>query len=224
MIRYMFLFTLLLAFCASASNAALISPIDVHVGEEVTLTLRIKNTSSAPIEMLSARIKPEEMPGWLKQKSTPKVDLVKPLKVALLPLRIFISPHAEINTVETIDVVLTDNHGHTWSFSVPLAIYDIIPKESRLYQNYPNPFNPETWIPYQLKQPAFVSIRIYNATGIPVCTLFLGHKEAGTYLSKKRAAYWDGRNDRGEKVASGVYFYAIDAGNYTAVRKLIVLK
>ena len=98
------------------------------------------------------------------------------------------------------------------------------PGEFALYQNYPNAFNPETWIPYQLPDDMDVSIRIYSVSGQLVKNLELGHKTAGFYTSKDKAAYWDGRNEAGEKVSSGVYFYTIQAGDFTATRKMVVAK
>jgi flagellar hook assembly protein FlgD len=89
-------------------------------------------------------------------------------------------------------------------------------------QNYPNPFNPETWIPYQLKDDADVMIRIYDISGNMVRELKIGYKLAGIYTSPDRVAYWDGRNESGESVSSGVYFYNIQAGNYNATKKTIV--
>ena len=98
------------------------------------------------------------------------------------------------------------------------------PLVSALLQNYPNPFNPETWIPYQLKEDTDVQIRIYTATGRLVRTLDLGSKLTGAYISRERAAYWDGSNEVGEQVSSGVYFYHIQAGKFLAVRKMLVLR
>ena len=98
------------------------------------------------------------------------------------------------------------------------------PKETALLANYPNPFNPETWIPYQLAEPADVTLTIYTVNGQVVRQLSLGHQLAGTYQSKSRAAYWDGRNAVGEAVASGVYFYTLSAGNFTATRKMLIRK
>ena len=100
----------------------------------------------------------------------------------------------------------------------------LLPKETALLPNYPNPFNPETWIPYQLVKPAEVTLHIYTVNGVLVRTLALGHQPAGTYHSKSRAAYWDGRNEQGERVASGVYFYTLTAGDFTATRKLLIRK
>ena len=100
----------------------------------------------------------------------------------------------------------------------------LTPKETGLLQNYPNPFNPETWIPYQLAEPADVTLTIYDIQGHVVRDLDLGHQRAGMYHSRARAAHWDGRNAVGEPVASGVYFYTLTAGDFAATRKLLIRK
>jgi steroid delta-isomerase-like uncharacterized protein len=107
---------------------------------------------------------------------------------------------------------------------VRLRLGHIIPEKSALLQNYPNPFNPETWIPFHLSDAAPVSIGIYNATGQLIRTLDLGHRDAGVYVSRSKAAYWDGKNEAGEAVASGIYFYSIAAGDFSATRKLVIRK
>ncbi len=99
-----------------------------------------------------------------------------------------------------------------------------IPNETSLLANYPNPFNPDTWIPYRLAKPADVSLTIYDVSGVVVRTLRLGHKPAGIYTSRSRAIHWDGRNAGGEKVAGGVYFYQFKAGEYSALRKMLIVK
>ena len=100
----------------------------------------------------------------------------------------------------------------------------LIPGETALLPNYPNPFNPETWIPYQLAEPAEVTLRIYAVNGELVRALALGQMPAGIYHSRSRAAYWDGKNDVGESVASGLYFYTLTAGNFAATRKMLIRK
>ena len=100
----------------------------------------------------------------------------------------------------------------------------LIPEETALLPNYPNPFNPETWIPYQLSEPAEVTLRIYAINGELVRTLALGQMPAGIYQSRTRAAYWDGKNDLGESVASDIYFYTLKAGDFTATRKMLIRK
>jgi hypothetical protein len=119
----------------------------------------------------------------------------------------------------------TNTLGHLkHNSAIPYSQHQLQPKQSRLWQNYPNPFNPETWIPYQLSRDSIVIISIYKATGQLLRRLHLGHNSAGVYLNKKRAAYWDGRDKYGMEVASGVYFYTIQAGNFKATRKMIILR
>ena len=97
-------------------------------------------------------------------------------------------------------------------------------RENALLANFPNPFNPETWIPYQLSKPTEVTITIYAVNGQIVRTLTLGHQPVGIYQNRNRAAYWDGKNAVGEPVASGVYFYTLTAGDFTATRKMLIRK
>jgi len=97
-------------------------------------------------------------------------------------------------------------------------------KETVLLQNYPNPFNPETWIPYELAKDANVSVDIYNAVGQRIRSLDLGFQPRGRYTKREKAAYWDGRNNVGERIASGVYFYVFSSGHYTATRKMVIVK
>ena len=100
----------------------------------------------------------------------------------------------------------------------------LIPEDTVLLPNYPNPFNPETWIPYQLSEPAEVTLRIYAINGKLVRILALGQMPAGVYQSRSRAAYWNGRNTVGERVSNGVYFYTLTAEGFSATRKMLILK
>ncbi len=99
-----------------------------------------------------------------------------------------------------------------------------VPNTTVLHPNYPNPFNPETWIPYQLQKSADVQLSIYSQSGVLVRELSLGYQRAGQYMSRSRAAYWDGRNQLGEPVASGLYFYTLTAGDFSATRRMLILK
>ena len=100
----------------------------------------------------------------------------------------------------------------------------LAPEETALLANYPNPFNPETWIPYHLSNDSDVLFSIYDINGALVRELDLGHQRAGYYTDRSRAAYWDGRNELGERVASGVYFYQLRAGDYLKLRKMVIVK
>jgi hypothetical protein len=119
---------------------------------------------------------------------------------------------------------ITREEIHQAFVKLPLNIGEVIPPETVLLQNYPNPFNPETWIPYQIRQPSEVVIRIYNATGRLIRTLNLGQREAGFYLSRSSAAYWNGKSDSNESVSSGLYFYQIKAGDFNATRRMVIVK
>ena len=105
-----------------------------------------------------------------------------------------------------------------------LSIADQNVKETKLLPNYPNPFNPDTWIPYQLSEVSTVNVKIYDVTGSLVRTIQVGHKPTGYYLTRDRAVYWDGRNERGESVSSGVYFYTLNTENYTQTRRMVIVK
>ena len=100
----------------------------------------------------------------------------------------------------------------------------LTPKETTLLPNYPNPFNPETWIPYRLAREAEVVITIYDTKGALVRRLALGSQSAGYYAERGKAAYWDGRNEDGEAVASGIYIYQFRAGDYAASRRMAIIK
>ncbi|MYB01046.1 T9SS type A sorting domain-containing protein [Candidatus Poribacteria bacterium] len=100
----------------------------------------------------------------------------------------------------------------------------LTPIETALLPNYPNPFNPETWIPYQLAEPAEVTVTIYAVDGTVVRTLELGHQSIGIYHDRHRAVYWNGKNELGEPASSGVYFYTLTAKEFKATRKMIIQK
>jgi hypothetical protein len=127
------------------------------------------------------------------------------------------------------DVKLADKKGNQLSAEVQrFLIIPVIPpppKVSSLLANYPNPFNPETWIPYQLSEAVETVISIYDVSGRLIRKFDLGYKEAGFYLNKSSALHWDGTNELGESVASGMYFYQLRLGNnFTGIRKMLILK
>jgi hypothetical protein len=111
----------------------------------------------------------------------------------------------------------------------------VIPSSFALLQNFPNPFNPDTWLPYKLASDSSVSINIYNVKGQLIRTLHLGYQNAGVYVTRDKAAYWDGRDDAGERVSSGVYFYTLrverqrnpnggGVGEFRTTRKMVIVK
>ncbi|RKU15255.1 hypothetical protein C6500_21050 [Candidatus Poribacteria bacterium] len=140
---------------------------------------------------------------------------------------------------DRLELTLTDTHGNIvserFNFTVnPMNLANAVlnvtlegigtPKQNLLLQNYPNPFNPETWIPYRLSEDSQASISIYDTKGTHIRTLSLGYQSAGFYQDQEHAAYWDGRNDLGEPVASGVYFYQLTTPSFQQTRRMLILK
>ena len=139
-------------------------------------------------------------------------------------LKAFTATDVQQWLIQAQQLSLTDFQSQRGIHFLEHLLAALMPKETALFVNYPNPFNPETWIPYQLSEPADVSIAIYAADAKLVRRLDLGHQAAGIYESRSRAAYWDGRNEVDEPIASGVYFYTLTAGDFTATRKMLILK
>ena len=157
-----------------------------------------------------------------------------PLKVGqgeMFTVTFEILPHTEGATTPLIlDTVQLSN---SLAITKKNGSVTILPSRTVLLQNYPNPFNPETWIPYQLAERADVSIFIYNLKGELVRTLRIGHKDAGSYVLRGKAEYWDGKDKLGQKVPSGAYFYSLQVGeaissigasNFTATHKMVIVK
>lgn len=94
-----------------------------------------------------------------------------------------------------------------------------IPNRFDLSQNYPNPFNPSTIIKYDLAENVNVTMKIYNIAGQEVATIVNGFQEAGSYQVR-----WDGTNNFGSKVAAGLYIYRLEAGPFTSVKKMMLIK
>ena len=172
-------------------------------------------------------------PNWAKEE---ELELIKIRdandKIGSAPLSASVGNQPADLTPETIqgwiDLAQVEDDGSA-IFDLGIAnlerlLHATVPEETKLLLNYPNPFNPETWIPYQLAKATDVTVSIYSVNGTLVRTLALGHQAAGVYQSKSQAAYWDGRNELGEQVASGVYFYTLTAGDFSATGKMLVRK
>jgi hypothetical protein len=108
----------------------------------------------------------------------------------------------------------------TVSFLTGVAeISNGVPREFLLLQNYPNPFNPSTTIQYALPKELLVTLRVFDIQGRQIATLADGKQSPGTYAYR-----WNGRDDRGASLSSGVYFYVVRAGEYSATKKMVFLK
>lgn len=155
--------------------------------------------------------------GYADLSRTPVVQVGDPLRLTLTDI-------ASGKPIGKIDYTITADDIQKAYTTFHLTFDSIAPMHTLLLQNYPNPFNPETWIPYQLASDTDVTVTIYDTESVLVRQLDLGYQHAGYYTDRARAAYWDGRNHLGESVGSGVYFYHLRAGNYTTLRKMVILK
>jgi hypothetical protein len=156
-----------------------------------------------------------------------RIDRMEPVNADLFLVEFDVLPEQVRDSKQSNESIIHfDNVKLAGSLSITLrdGRITIIPDKSLLLQNYPNPFNPETWIPYQLAEDADVSIDVYSVSGKLVKTLHLGQKGAGFYMTKEKSAYWDGRNEFSERVASGVYFYQLRTGGFAALRRMVVVK
>ena len=133
------------------------------------------------------------------------------------------SPSPLIGVQPVRHIVTVDDVKNSLIQLEDLIAYEI-PAETELLRNYPNPFNPETWIPYRLAEDANVSLTIYDTSGALVRSIDIGHQTAAVYETRAKAIYWDGRNRFGEQVASGIYFYSLSAGDFSATRRMVILK
>ena len=135
------------------------------------------------------------------------------------------SPNPMVGVRPVPQIVVSAEEVLTSRLELPdLELYEI-PSETELLANFPNPFNPETWIPYRLAKAAKVTLEIYDTNGRLVRSIDVGFKPAAVYESRASAIYWDGRNNYGERVASGTYFYHLTAGDdYASTRRMVILK
>ena len=155
--------------------------------------------------------------AWADLNRKSVVEAGDKLEVALYDARGVIVSGPLQRTVTTTDI-------RNAYLTLQLRVGDVQPQDTLLAQNFPNPFNPETWIPYQLSKSTEVTLQIYDISGRLVRTLDLGWKPTGSYMTQSSAAYWDGRNSVGERVASGPYFYTLQTRDFAATRRMVILK
>ena len=221
---------------------------DISVLKDLTSLTRL-NLSSNSISNISAL---EDLTSltdlWLHQNSISDISALEDL-TSLILLSLYVNSISDISALEDLTSLTTlwlhgnsisdygplrrlvaaiEASGKYLSIDIPIPggapSHTAAPPSTSLFANFPNPFNPETWIPYQLAKPSEVTITIFDVRGHVVRTLILGTQPAGLYRSQSKAAHWDGKNAFGEKVAGGLYFYRLTAGDFSATRKMLILK
>ena len=207
------------ALTTSKSTWAFIVTSDIQgmeTGTTYTLVAENLRTGTIATENVTSDVR-RSSAVWADLNRKSVVEAGDKLKIALYDERGSIVSGPFHRTVATTDI-------RDAFLNLELRVGDVRPEDTILAQNFPNPFNPETWIPYQLSQPTEVSIQIYNVSGHLVRTLDLGWQATGSYMTPSSAAYWDGRNAVGERVASGIYFYTLQTADFTATRRMVILK
>ncbi len=188
----------------------------METGTTYTLVAENLRTGTIATENVTSDVR-RSSAVWADLNRKSVVEAGDKLKIALYNERGTIVSGPFERTVATTDI-------RDAFLNLDLRVGDVQPEDTILAQNFPNPFNPETWIPYQLSQPTEVSIQIYNVSGHLVRSLDLGWQATGSYMMPSSAAYWDGRNAVGERVASGIYFYTLQTADFTATRRMVILK
>ena len=193
------------------------SDIDgMETGTTYTLVAENLRTGTIATENVTSDVR-RSSAVWADLNRKSVVEAGDKLKIALYDERGTIVSGPFERTVATTDI-------RDAFMNLELRVGDVQPQDMILAQNFPNPFNPETWIPYQLNKATEVTIQIYNVSGHLVRTLDLGWQPTGSYMTASSAAYWDGRNAVGERVASGIYFYTLQTADFTATRRMVILK
>ena len=198
---------------------AFIVTSDIHgmeTGTAYTLVAENLRTGIIATENLTSTAK-RSSAVWADLNRKSVVEAGDRLKVALYDDRGSIVSGPFQRTVTTSDI-------RNAFLSLQLNVGDVQPQDTLLAQNFPNPFNPETWIPYQLSKATEVKIDIYDISGHLVRSLNLGWQPLGAYMTPSSAAYWDGKNAVGERVASGIYFYTLQTSDFAATRRMVILK
>ena len=188
----------------------------MDTGTGYTLVAENLRTGIIATENVTSAVK-RSSAVWADLNRKSVVEAGDKLEVALYDERGNIVSGPFQRTVSTADI-------RNAFLSLQLNVGDVQPQDTILAQNYPNPFNPETWIPYQLSKSTDVSIHIHNIAGHLVRSLDLGLKPTGSYMTHATAAYWDGKNSVGERVASGIYFYTLQTSDFAATRRMVILK
>ena len=188
----------------------------MELGSSYTLVAENLRTGAIATENVTSTAK-RSSAVWADLNRKSVVEAGDKLEVALYDERGTIVSGPFQRTVSTADI-------RNAFLSLQLTVGDVQPKDTILAQNFPNPFNPETWIPYQLSKSTEVKIQIFDVSGRLVRTLNLGWQPTGSYMTPSSAAYWDGRNAVGERVASGIYFYTLQTSDFAATRRMVILK
>jgi len=186
------------------------------------IELRLHNNCGIDLKSIQLATEPERMPDGFALSAAPiQLDVAaKQTSENTLGLRIQVNETVQAGNYP-LPLRFTDQAGHSWRVTLTAEVAPALPEKFDLCQNYPNPFNPTTQITYALISKAAQATRlvIYDVLGKQVRILTDEMQQAGIY-----SAFWDGKDAAKRQVPSGVYFYKLTSGQFTQVRKMLLLE
>ena len=186
------------------------------------ISLKIVNKCTVDLKSISVVVDQEDLPeGLIVCEKSQCVDVfAQGENKDELILRLEVKEEAEQGEFE-VPLTLQDQAGHTWQYTISVRVNTLKPQTYELLQNYPNPFNSMTTIKYALtgKYEQETQLVIYGVLGQRVRTLVNKEQQAGVHT-----VVWDGKNDAGQQVASGTYFYRLTSGEFVNMKKMVLLE
>lgn len=207
------------AFLLATPVSGDVSPhIVLHNGENI-VSFTIANLTRQAVQSLTVAAVEETLPKWIKVSTTSFSFLSEKEEIEIqLPVTV---AGASEKTRGELTLLLSDKKDRHWQTTVYIEVNSSVIKEDLLLPNVPNPFNPETTIQYQLSgtEARSTSLIVYNTLGQKVRVLAEGMQQPGVYSIR-----WDGKDDLGRFVASGIYIYRLSSGAFLQSRQMVLLK
>jgi hypothetical protein len=210
-------FPLFLILCLAGLASAGELPVLTLTEGTSTVALSVLNNGETDLSRVTLAVNRNNLPAWLSVLETPQaVDAPKGMKAPKKLSLTFHVANAPLNAEAQIPFTLKDGKGNAWSYTLTVKASSSLPIKTELYENSPNPFNPTTTIRFAIKDTGPVNLAVYNSLGQKVRVLTDGPRSAGVHT-----VMWDGRDETGREVSSGVYFSRLHAGKYQQTRKML---
>jgi hypothetical protein len=176
-----------------------------------TLELVVANTSNQIAS--GVNVEGVDVPSWIHfEPAIQTIQAIEAKAEKAVTFTFAVEKTAPVKKDQTLTFRITSSTGEQWTKQINIII--TAPDKFELFQNYPNPFNPTTKIEYQLPADGVVNLKVYNLLGEEVATIVNGQQAAGY-----KSVEWNA-----SQVSSGIYFYRLQCGNYSAMKKMMVVK
>jgi len=184
------------------------------------VSLSVVNKWNNDLSKLTVRVDKNKLPEWLTfQGVTRPIDIRSGTKGKEKIYMTFNVIDAPSGMEAVIPFTLQDAYNNHWNYKLKVYVSANNPLGNELFENFPNPFNPTTTIRYSLSKSHNVSLVVYNTLGQKIRTLVDEPQSPGIH-----AVQWDGTNDNGERVSSGLYFYRLKAGSLLSTKRMMLLE